>query len=93
MANTVTKLNIKLHANQQNIHDNARQFTVIKAGKRFGKTKLAIYRTLQKAGNLPDGNVWYVAPTYRQAKQIAWWELVECFRPSLSAEKSKPISL
>lgn len=87
MANTVTKLNIKLHANQQNIHDSARQFTVIKAGKRFGKTKLAIYRTLQKAGNLPDGNVWYVAPTYRQAKQIAWWELVRMLPPQLIRRK------
>lgn len=83
------KLNIKLHANQQTIHDQARLFTVIKAGKRFGKTKLAIYRTLQKAGNLPDGTVWYVAPTYKQAKQIAWWELVRMLPPQLIRRKAE----
>lgn len=70
------RLNIKLHENQNLVHQNARKFNVIKAGKRFGKTKLAIYRALQKAGDTPNGCVWYVAPTYRQAKSIAWYELI-----------------
>lgn len=80
-------LNIQLHANQQLIQDNARKFTVIKAGKRFGKTKLAIFRTLQKAGNLPNGNVWYLAPTYRMAKQIAWYELINMLPPQMIRRK------
>lgn len=83
------KLNIKLHVNQQHVQENARQFTVIKAGKRFGKTKLAIYRTLQKAGNLPDGTVWYIAPTYKQAKQIAWWELMRMLPPQMIRRKAE----
>lgn len=83
------KLNIKLHKNQQHVQDNARQFTVIKAGKRFGKTKLAIYRTIQKAGNLPDGTVWYIAPTYKQAKQIAWWELMRMLPPQMIRRKAE----
>lgn len=70
------KLNIKLHPNQQHIQLNSKKFNVVKAGKRFGKTKWAIYRLVQKAGSLPNGTVWYIAPTYRQAKQIAWRELL-----------------
>lgn len=81
------RLNFTLHANQQHIHDNARTFTVIKAGKRFGKTKLAIYRALQKAGTLPGGTVWYVAPYFSQAKKIAWWELLRILPPQLIKRK------
>lgn len=81
------KLGMELHANQQHIQDNAKKFNVIKAGKRFGKTKLALFRSLQKAGRLPGGVVWSVAPTYKQAKQIAWWELLAILPPQLIRRK------
>lgn len=71
------RLGITLHANQQHIHDNARKYTVVKAGKRFGKSKLAIYRLLQRAGRLPDGVIWYIAPYYKMAKNIAWWDIAK----------------
>lgn len=80
-------LKIELHANQQHIQDHAKTFNVIKAGKRFGKTKLAIFRALQKAGRLPGGTVWYLSPTYRQSKQIAWWELMRILPPQLIKRK------
>jgi hypothetical protein len=41
------------------------------AGRRWGKTHLAI-RELAKACRFPDRRAFYVAPTYRQAKQIVW---------------------
>lgn len=80
-------LNFTLHGNQELIQARARKFNVIKAGKRFGKTKLAIYRSLQKAGHLPGGVVWYVAPTYKQAKEIAWWELIKILPPQMIRRK------
>ena len=46
---------------------------MVKAGKRFGKTKLATYKISKWAFSDP-GVYWYVAPTYRQAKNIAWRE-------------------
>ena len=81
------RLNIKLHANQQHIQDHAKKYNVIMAGKRFGKTLWALYRALQKAGNCPGGTVWYIAPTYRQAKQIAWRELLKMLPPQLIIRK------
>lgn len=52
------------------------RFRVIIAGRRFGKTHLAI-RELAKAAAPVNRKVWYIAPTYRQAKQIAWVKLKE----------------
>ena len=50
-------LNIILHANQKKIHASGARFNVIKAGKRFGKTKLALYRACQKA-EMPNRVIW-----------------------------------
>lgn len=80
-------LAIKLHPNQQFIHDNAKTFNIIRAGKRFGKSKLAIFRALQKAGKLPNGVVWYIAPFYRMAKQIAWFDLLRMLPPQMIRRK------
>jgi len=59
---------------QQEIVDATNRFKVVVAGRRFGKTHLAI-RELCKHARHPDKTVWYVAPTYRQAKLIAWQKL------------------
>lgn len=50
------------------------RFRTVIAGRRFGKTHLAI-RELCKFARHPDQEVWYVAPTYRQAKMITWKKL------------------
>lgn len=80
-------LGIKLHSTQQHIHNNARKHNVIRAGKRFGKTKLALYRSLQKAGAIPNGTVWYLAPTFRMAKAIAWREVLQILPPQMILRK------
>ena len=59
----------------QVIKDKAR-FRVLITGRRFGKTYLAI-NELAKFASRSKQKVWYVAPTYRQAKQICWNELKE----------------
>ena len=49
------------------------RFKVLNAGRRFGKTFLAIDLFLfPRAVNMPGSIHWYVAPTYRSAEQIAW---------------------
>lgn len=45
----------------------------------FGKTHLAI-RELAKYARFPDRKCWYVAPTYRQAKQTVWNKLKKKLR-------------
>ena len=59
---------------QKTIAKDTHRFKVVIAGRRFGKTHLAI-RELCKAARMPDQQVWMVAPTYRQVKQIVWKKL------------------
>ena len=59
---------------QQTVADDPTRFRVVVAGRRFGKTHLAI-RELCYHAKEPNKEVWYVAPTYRQAKQIVWRKL------------------
>ena len=59
---------------QQQIAYSPSRMTVAICGRRFGKTFLARNR-LAYAARMPNQEVWYVAPTYRQAKQIMWRSL------------------
>ena len=59
---------------QQQVADSTSRFRVIVAGRRFGKTHLAI-REICFHAREPNKEVWYVAPTYRQSKQIVWRKL------------------
>ena len=59
---------------QQTIVSAPQRFKVVIAGRRFGKTHLSI-RELCKAARLPEREVWYVAPTYKQAKMIVFKKL------------------
>ena len=59
---------------QKNIVDTDKRFKVLISGRRFGKTHLAI-RELCKAASKPNQKVWYIAPSYRMAKQIVWEQL------------------
>ena len=59
---------------QRLIADSPSRFRVAVCGRRFGKTHLAI-RELAKYARFPNQRCWYVAPTYRMAKQIVWKKL------------------
>lgn len=59
---------------QSTIANDTTRFRVVIAGRRFGKTHLAI-RELCFNARMPEKEVFYVAPTYRQAKQIVWKKL------------------
>ena len=49
------------------------------AGRRFGKTYLALTELIQAACS-PGPKVWYVAPTYRQGKRLVWKTLKQMTR-------------
>ncbi len=59
---------------QQTIAEDSHRFRVVVAGRRFGKTHLAI-RELAWHAKEPGKEVWYVAPTYRMARTIVWRKL------------------
>ena len=56
---------------QLEIANSPARFRVCVAGRRFGKTFLSI-RELAKFARFPNRTILYVAPTYKQAKQIVW---------------------
>ena len=57
------------------------RFVSVVAGRRFGKTFLSTCRILEQAIKGRDRNVWYVAPTYGAAKEIAWDMLITTIPP------------
>lgn len=61
----------QLTPNQIDVAKSRSRFRVLASGRRFGKTYLAIYE-LVRASAAVGRQVWYVAPTYRQARQISW---------------------
>ena len=61
---------------QRQIIESEARFRVLITGRRFGKTFLCI-QELAKFSRYPNRKCWYVAPTYRMAKDIVWNELVE----------------
>lgn len=69
-------LDIVLHDNQEAIHGSMATNIVVMAGKRFGKSKFACFKLTKWAfaETGQDGIFGYIAPTYAQAKNIAWGE-------------------
>jgi len=67
---------IGLHQKQAEVFRSPHRFKVVVAGRRWGKTELAKAKLI-KAARKPRQIVWYVAPTYRMAKQIMWVALMD----------------
>jgi PBSX family phage terminase large subunit len=59
---------------QKTIASDQHRFRVVIAGRRFGKTHLAI-RELAYHAKEPNKECWYVAPSYKMAKNIVWRKL------------------
>lgn len=53
---------------------------VVRAGRRFGKSALALNIVLREALHNP-GRYWIIAPEYKQAKSIYWRDLVDEYIP------------
>ena len=64
---------------QKEVIDSKSRFRILVSGRRFGKTFLAI-NELARIARFPNKKVWYVAPTYRQAKSICWSDLCDRLR-------------
>ncbi|MGB1978233.1 MAG: terminase large subunit domain-containing protein [Pseudoalteromonas tetraodonis] len=57
---------------QTDIFSSTARFRAVVAGRRFGKTFLSTLEILRAAIDGKNKNVWYIAPTYGAAKEIAW---------------------
>ncbi len=67
---------MNLTAPQTDIFESNARFRAVVAGRRFGKTFLSTGEILKAAVGGKKRNVWYVAPTYGAAKEIAWDMLI-----------------
>ena len=61
---------------QKQVLESNKRFRCIIAGRRWGKTFLAVTE-MAKFARYPRRRVFYVAPSYRMAKTIVWNDLVE----------------
>jgi len=73
----MAELNVELHPAQLNIFNSEARFKVVAAGRRFGKSRLAAWILLIKALQSDSKDVFYIGPTFQQAKDIMWSMLKE----------------
>ena len=69
-------MKITLTKPQHLISSSNKRFRVLISGRRFGKTYLAITEMMKYAA-IPNQRIWYVAPTFKMAKEIVWSSLKE----------------
>ena len=70
------KAKLSLHPKQMEVYRSKARFRVVVAGRRWGKTALSRVLIIKQA-QIPKRKIWYVAPTYRMAKQIMWQDLLD----------------
>jgi hypothetical protein len=74
------QLEFSYHPSQMLIFESQKRMKAVAAGRRFGKSFYAVSTCIieglksenQYGYDVTDKEVWYVAPTFQQAKDIAW---------------------
>lgn len=80
---------MKLHQSQGIIALDKHRFRVLCCGRRWGKTTLAIDQMKGRAA-IPNSRIAYVAPTYQQARDIAWEQLKkDCINAASKINESR----
>jgi hypothetical protein len=77
----VLSMSVKLTEAQTQIAKDKHRFKVLNCGRRFGKTTLAVWELIGRASMHDNYRGAYIAPTYQQARDIAWAELKKIVRP------------
>ena len=74
---------------QRKVLDSPARFKMLCSGRRFGKTHLCLVQLISWAAKKKGSLNWYVAPTYKAAKQIAWRTLKAMVPVELFASKNE----
>jgi len=69
-------MKITLTKPQHKVSSSNKRFRVLISGRRFGKTYLCITEMMKYATKVKK-NIWYVAPTFKMAREIVWSKLKE----------------
>ena len=75
MQSEISEEVIQLSRPQALVAQSRSRFRVLVAGRRTGKSFLSRFILYQRARSNADNVCWYVAPTYRMARQIMWKDL------------------
>lgn len=86
------KTSVDLSKWQSQVWKDNHRYKVINCGRRAGKSFLSAYKMLHFATENNNKIVWYIAPTYRQAKTIMWQMLTEAV-PDLIINKRNETEL
>lgn len=90
---TTIDIGYKPRPEQANVHKNPSRFKVLVCHRRFGKTVFSIAELIDKGLRAPKRmaapRFGYVAPTYKQAKYIAWDYLKAYTAPIPFAKKNE----
>ena len=81
----MAELNIDLHPAQLEIFNSKKRFKIVAAGRRFGKSYLSAWLLLINAIQSDSKDVFYVGPTFQQAKDIMWAMLKDLGRDLIVA--------
>lgn len=73
-------MSVNFHPAQEKIAMDTHRFRVVNCGRRFGKTFLSVYEMLSVA-YAKECTVCYIAPTFQQARDIAWAQLKKVCKP------------
>ncbi len=80
------------HQSQQIILDSIARFNLVFAGRRFGKSVLAVNSCIERAIEIPRQKIWYCSPLYKQTKEIAW-NLFDFYTPKELIHKKNEAEL
>ena len=80
---------MEFHESQKKIIQSTKRFRVAITGRRFGKTTMAVQEMKAFAFYRPNSKVVYIAPTIKQARDIAWSMLKDITRDCQSGKPNE----
>lgn len=78
---------------QSQIASDLHRFRVVSCGRRFGKTYLSVLELISVAVSGDGKKCCYIAPTYQQARDIAWNELCKMAEPVIVNKNESRLEL
>jgi PBSX family phage terminase large subunit len=90
------EINYSPHPYQIEVHESEHRFRLIVGGRRVGKTQLALQECIKHCLTTPNALCWWIAPTYREAKEIGWEEFLNFFdtlAPAITAMNSTNLNI
>lgn len=80
---------MELHETQEKVAKSRAKYRVVNCGRQWGKTTLAVWEMIACAATRKDRRIGYIAPTYIQARDIAWKMLKDYSEPIWAKEPNE----